>query len=86
MCYSPERFRPVSSIIFFIYDGINCPTTTMKEAGGGGGGRFPGAPLLDPPLVTANKFCQSLGPSLLSRIVFIYFTIITGLKKIVRYT
>ena len=47
MCYSPERFRPVSSIIFFIYDGINCPTTTMKEwgAGGrGGGGRGGGSP------------------------------------------
>ena len=57
----------------------------MKE-GGGGGARVPRAPLLDPPLVTANKFCQSLGPSLLSRIVFIYLTIITGLKKIVRYT
>ena len=60
----------------------------MKEwgTGGGAGGRVPRAPPLDQPLLTANKFCQSLGPSLPSRIVFIYATIITGLKKIVRYT
>ena len=38
MCYSSERFRPVFSIIYFIYDSINCPTT--RGEGGGGGGWF----------------------------------------------
>ena len=33
MCYSSERFRRVASIIYFIYDSINCPTT-VSEGGG----------------------------------------------------
>ena len=36
MCYSSERFRRVASIIYFIYDSINCPTTVSE----GGGGRL----------------------------------------------
>ena len=32
-CHSPERFRPVFSIVLFIYDTINCPTT-WGEGGG----------------------------------------------------
>ena len=35
MCYSSERFRPVFSIIYFIYDSINCPTTVGGGVGGG---------------------------------------------------
>ena len=31
MCYSPERFRPVFSIIYFIYGSINCPTTKKRD-------------------------------------------------------
>ena len=30
MCYSSERFRQVASIIYFIYDSINCPTTVSE--------------------------------------------------------
>ena len=30
MCYSSERFRRVASIIYFIYDSINCPTTVSE--------------------------------------------------------
>ena len=36
MCYSSEPFRRVASIIYFIYDSINCPTTVSE----GGGGRL----------------------------------------------
>ena len=31
MCYSPERFRPVLSIIYLIYDSVNCPTTKKRD-------------------------------------------------------
>ena len=31
MCYSPERFRPVFSIIYLIYDSVNCPTTKKRD-------------------------------------------------------
>ena len=34
MCYSPERFRPVFSINYFIYDSINCPTTILDHGRG----------------------------------------------------
>ena len=34
MCYSSERFRRVASIIYFIYDSINCPTTVSEGVGG----------------------------------------------------
>ena len=33
MCYSSERFRPVFSIIYFIYDSINCPTGKVAHFG-----------------------------------------------------
>ena len=35
MCYSSERFRRVASIIYFICDSINCPTTVSEGVGGG---------------------------------------------------
>ena len=36
MCYSSERFRLVFSIIYFIYDSINCPTTVGGGVVGSG--------------------------------------------------
>ena len=34
MCYSPERFRPVFSINYFLYDSINCTTTLLDHGWG----------------------------------------------------
>ena len=33
MSHSSERFRRVASIIYFMYDSINCPTS-VSEGGG----------------------------------------------------
>ena len=42
MCYSSERFRRVASIIYFIYDSINCPTTVSEgERGAAYTQKFP---------------------------------------------